>query len=601
MKTKILPFIIITTCLLVGCQKKEPKEEEPKPIGEKITYRVPTSETEDVEDYLYYSDDYFKNDASYVSLSFSDASLGLVEGTSPSIEGGSTDFSRKYVTGESLLTKMGFSGVTHDAGYENKPTAESIGALFGKKEISVNNKNYTLVVTAVRSINYKLEWVSQFNMGESGDHAGFKNASTTLLNELKDYIANQNISGNIKLWMVGHSRGGTVANLVGGQLDIDLLNNVKTFGNKVSYSKNDLYIQCFNPALATVNEGNYDIHGDDFNNIQCFTNTDDLVSYVAPASYGFLRFGKSYYLPSPVTTIEYSSYFNTYSRYYRTNTPYSKVFGEASNAFVSPLTFRGTSLYSGTKVDDTKVNWTAHALVKDFVDELFTKIIRNRAYYVAYYQSQLMTVINYLMTRYTQDELYNKSVLTLISEIQANAFDTTEEANAFTSRLMSDLNLILADNPTLLATFMDSGLSALSNAHRSCFNRTWLKIMDVNYMVSPISYDLSLSMKKVIIYDKNDQSFDFQLTIHDQNNAEIVKFTNGVPMKQNSFYCYGKNKNEAAIYLPADGQYTISITANRDATIRYSVARFDINTTQYKTINQSDYSLTNGNAQTINL
>lgn len=609
MKNKLLPFILMTSFLIVGCQKQTSNSQEEDsfinshPNGEKIIYRLPVSEKKDVEDYLIYTDDYFAKPANEFNISFSNTSLGVVEGTSPSIKEGDTDFSKKYESGEELASKLGFLDVDHDEGYENKPTADSVGAIFGHKTIRANNKDYCLILTAVRSINYKLEWVNQFQLGESGDHLGFKTASDKLLNEIKDYINKNNISGDIKLWLAGHSRGATIANMIGGQLDIDLINNVKTFGNSINYTKEDLYIQCFNSALATVNENNYDIHGEQFNNIQCFTNYDDIVSYIAPSSYSFRKYGKTYYLPSPITHLDYSSYYQIYEKYYREYTPFKDYFGEPTTSHITPRMYNGSSIYSSTKVDERKVNWTANILVKDLVDELFNKVIRNRANYVANYQSYLMKAISYVMDKYSSEELYSKNMMALITDIQANAFDSQEEASAFTSTITTAIQTIFNDNPDLLATAMNSGLSSLAAAHRSSTNRIWLKIMDSNYLNKPIQCDLNKFIKRVTIKDKENNDFDFNLSVFNQDNEEVAYFSNGFPPKGlNDKYTYGLYKNVCYIYLPNDGQYIMKIThpsSNRE--IHYSKEFFDNSQTRYKLVAQNDYSLVSEIEQTINL
>lgn len=608
MKNKLFPFILMTSFLIVGCQKQTSDSQgnddfiNSHPQGEKISYRLPVSEKKDVEDYLIYTDDYFKKPANELNISFSNASLGVVEGTSPSIKGGNDDYSKKYENGEELATKLGFLGVSHDEGYENKPTPDSIGAIFGHKNIIINNKNYVLLLTAIRSINYKLEWVNQFQLGLSGDHVGFKAASDKLLNEIKDYINKEKISGDIKLWLVGHSRGATIANMIGGQLDKDLLNNVKTLGNDINYTKEDLYIQCFNSALAAVNEENLDIHGDNFNNIQCFTNYDDIVSYIAPSSYNFRKYGKTYYLPNPISHLDYQSYYQIYEKYYLHYTSFKDDFGDPTTDRIIPRVYNGSSIYSTTKVDDRKINWTANILVKDFIDELFNKVIKTRTNYVNNYQSYLMKAINYTMSNYSDEEIYSKNIMSLISDIQANAFDSQEEAMAFSNTITTAMQTIFNDNSDLLATMMGSGLSSLASAHRSSTNRIWLKIMDNNYLNNPIQVDLNKFIRRITIKDKDNNDFDFNLSVFNQNNEEIVYFNNGFPPKGlNDKYTYGLYKNVCYIFLANDGQYNLKINhPSSNRTIHYTMELFDNNQTRYKLVAQNDYSLTSEIEQIIN-
>lgn len=601
MKNRIVPLLLLTSFMLIGCQtSKDDDKEQPKPIGEKVEYRLATSDTSDIGDFLFYTDDCFIKPANELSISFSNASLGVVEGISPSINGGTTDYSKKYENGESLLNKLGFTGIIHNSAFEKKPEENTIGAIYGHKNIHVNNKDYTLILTAIRSINYQLEWVDQFLMGETGDHQGFAFARDTILNELKDYVSSQNITGSIKLWMVGHSRGGTVANLVGGQLDIDLINNVATFGDSVTYSKEDLYIQCFNPVMATTNT-DYQINGQQFNNIQCFADYDDIISYLSPVQYGFKRFGITYYLPNAVSSLDYLEMTDKYDAYYN-ETPLKNVYGDPIHGHITTYKMKGSSYMQGTKYDNDKINWSMSIFAKDFMDELAEKVVVSRENYVNKYQTPLRKAIKYLFSKYNAGQVFNRDMMSLISDIQNNAFDTKEESDAFTSTVMTGINIINADNSDLLATMMAGGLNGFEWAHRSCLVRVWFKIMDINYVVDPIQYDMRNSMRRIIIKDNSVNAFDYDIVIKDNAGKELVKFFAGEPEKVNSKCSYGLYKNVAHIYLPTYGQYTLDLSQyDEDREVNFTLSEYNIDTSIYEKKVENNYSLTKGTVQVVSI
>ena len=599
MKNRVIPLLLATTFILVGCQKSgdDSQSENLKPIGEKIEYRLATSDTADVGDYLYYTDDYFNKPANELNISFSNASLGVVEGTSPSVNGGNTDYSKKYENGESLFEKLGFTGIIHNSAYEKKPEENTIGAIYGHKNI----KDATLILVAIRSINYQMEWVNQFLMGEEGDHQGFAFARDTILNELKEYVSNQNITGSIKLWMVGHSRGGTVANLVGGQLGIDLINNVSTFGNAVTYSKDDLYIQCFNPVMASGNT-EHQINGPKFDNIQCFSNFDDIISYLSPVQYGFKRFGKTYYLPNAVSSLNYLEMTDKYDDYYNNHTNLKNIYGEPIHSHIATYKMKGSSYMQGTKEDDTKINWSMSIFAKDFIDELAEKVIVNRANYVANYQEPLRKALKYLFNKYSTDQLYNKNFLNLITEIQNNAFDSKEESDAFTSTVMTGFNIINADNSDLLATAMSGVLTNINWAHRSCLNRIWFKLMDINYVVNPIKYNMRTSMRQIVIKDNSVNAFDYDIILKDYYDKELVKFFAGEPEKVNSKCSYGLYKNVAYIYLPSDGQFTLDLSQyDENREVNFTLSEYNVDTSTYQKTVDNNYFLTKGTIQVVSI
>lgn len=72
---------------------------------------------------------------------------------------------------------------------------------------------------------------------------------------MKDYIEEKNITGDIKLWITGYSRGAAVANLVAGELDKGL----HSLGEAVTLHPSNIYAYCFEPPagvlLAQTNDG----------------------------------------------------------------------------------------------------------------------------------------------------------------------------------------------------------------------------------------------------------------------------------------------------------------------------------------------------------
>ncbi|MBP5291907.1 MAG: hypothetical protein J6Y90_04755 [Lachnospiraceae bacterium] len=147
------------------------------------------------------------------------------------------------------------------------------------------------------------------------------------------YLSEQGITGPVKLWITGYSRGGAVANLVGGELDnwsdmiailgekgfideqseeaeainyyvagFDLLKNAD-----ISFTKEDIYVYCFEPPAGRLISEDRTASADDtkvvqkneeyYGNIFNIVNPNDLVIYSVPAAYGFGRYGIDLCLP----------------------------------------------------------------------------------------------------------------------------------------------------------------------------------------------------------------------------------------------------------------------------------------------------------------
>ena len=178
-----------------------------------------------------------------------------------------------------------------------EPTANSIGLVAANKTIiDVNNgdNEYTLIAVAVRGGGYYSEWGGNFNVGNTGFHAGFDLAKTQTLTFIDNYITSHNISGDVKLWIVGFSRAGATANLTAGAI-----NSGYSFPN-VSLAQKDLFCYTFEaPQGVLRSQTTQTTH----TNIHNVVNLNDPVPMVAFSAWNFQRYNASndYILPSIAT------------------------------------------------------------------------------------------------------------------------------------------------------------------------------------------------------------------------------------------------------------------------------------------------------------
>ena len=278
----------------------------------------------DIEETCYYSDSYFFNDARVYSASLATMSLCL-ELSSWAREdanyGGSTEAgwttdvtapdARFKNARDLLLGKTDLSGIDPEdldyykgLGFEkfavndfwaSRPTKDSIGAVAASKPLtSEDGQQYTLIALAIRGGGYQQEWASNFTVGDAGDHKGFAEARDNVLDFLISYIEDNQITGPIKLWLVGYSRAGVTANMVAGKLDDkpDLLPNV-------TLAAQDLFAYTFESPQGAL-RANFS-NASDYTNIHNIINLNDLVPLVAPSSWGFARYNSDQNLPSQFT------------------------------------------------------------------------------------------------------------------------------------------------------------------------------------------------------------------------------------------------------------------------------------------------------------
>ena len=149
----------------------------------------------------------------------------------------------------------------------------SMGTTIAQKALP---NGQTLIVVAPRNYNYMTEWLSNFNVGTSGDHAGFSESAGYIKDRLDEYI-NTNHLSNYKIWMVGYSRGGAVVDLA-----VKMINENLSDYDMVA---DDFYAYTFGAPRASITEPGY-------TNIHDVKDGNDLLlGYVFPELWGFYNTG----------------------------------------------------------------------------------------------------------------------------------------------------------------------------------------------------------------------------------------------------------------------------------------------------------------------
>ena len=171
-----------------------------------------------------------------------------------------------------LLDQMGFSDY-QSWDISSEENGHSMGTTIGHKTLATGQE---LIVIAPRNYNYMTEWLSNFNVGTSGDHAGFSESAGFIKARFDQYLAARNIS-NYKLWVVGYSRGGAVVDLFAK----DINENIADY----QIAPDDFYAYTFGAPRASINESKYaNIHDVKDGN-------DLLLGYVFPKLWGFYNTG----------------------------------------------------------------------------------------------------------------------------------------------------------------------------------------------------------------------------------------------------------------------------------------------------------------------
>lgn len=160
--------------------------------------------------------------------------------------------------------------------YDTGSGVDTYGFYMASREID----DFTLIALSFRSYDYTLEWVSNVNLGKSGNHAGFEYSVDNAMVEFKQVMEEKyaNTGKKLKLWVNGFSRGGAEANM----FTTKLLNS-----GDYGFTTDNVYCYTFEaPACFSIDNVRFDYH-----NIWNCANSGDVVVNVPPSQYGFYRSG----------------------------------------------------------------------------------------------------------------------------------------------------------------------------------------------------------------------------------------------------------------------------------------------------------------------
>ena len=258
-----------------------------------------------------YNDTFFNKSAYIYNHELAKASIGLA--TAAMVDDGG-DYSKKEpAAAKELFDDLDFDNYT-PYGYNKKPTENSIACVFANKNVDATKTS--IVVIAVRGSGYEGEWSGNFNIGNSVNHAGFDIAKKTVINHLVNFLSTDSkkikYKDNVKFWITGYSRAAATANLVSACLDDVRSNNGILIDEDACYNLSEY---SFGPESVFAytfetprNTRNSNAKAAKYGNIFNIVNRDDIVPRVAPAAWGYARFGKDCYLPSKEnSTSDYDS------------------------------------------------------------------------------------------------------------------------------------------------------------------------------------------------------------------------------------------------------------------------------------------------------
>lgn len=189
------------------------------------------------------------------------------------------------------LQDSGFTDLREDD-YDKTPSIYTVATAMGRKTLlDENGEPFTLIAVGVCGGNYKKEWLSNVTLGTGIRHQGFDSAARAVTDRIFGYLGTRHITGRVKIWICGFSRAAAVSNLTAANL-VD---------SGVA-AKEDIFAYTF-ATPRTSREG----RSEGYENIFNIVGPMDMIPQVAPAAWGFERYGVDLTLPGMETDSQFSS------------------------------------------------------------------------------------------------------------------------------------------------------------------------------------------------------------------------------------------------------------------------------------------------------
>ncbi|MBR3159908.1 MAG: leucine-rich repeat protein, partial [Atopobiaceae bacterium] len=188
-------------------------------------------------------------------------------------------YSSDYI--ERAMLDMGCNQVSlynygREATYEDN---DFVGFCVGSKRVFTETDAYTLYFVAVRGTPKSGEWLSDFNLGTTGNHAGFYAAESEVIDVLREdfFALDGSDAAHRKVLTTGHSRGAAVSNILAAHLS---QGSYVDAGNVFGYT-----FAC--PSVSKTANASMD-------NIYNYNYAGDLVPVLPLEAWGYGRNGHTY-------------------------------------------------------------------------------------------------------------------------------------------------------------------------------------------------------------------------------------------------------------------------------------------------------------------
>ena len=517
-----------------------------------------------------------------------------------------TDYTDQDANVRTLMEKIGFLD-TDIIGYDEKPRANTVGAIAGYKPVTYGEETYTLIALAIRGGNYGSEWGGNFNVGTGEEHEGFQLARKQVIAFLQDYVKKQEISGDVKLWITGYSRAAATANLTAAYLDRnpDEINSADAAQETyATLTPENIYAYCFETPAGTRAEDRED---EKYNNIYSIVNQNDFVPMVAPEEWGYGRYGVTYFLPSPKTNYDYKELVSSMYAYY------NKYVGEDYKTSVYPLIedFDTYRLQWFPEHEDAKYGFYLEAqnsgqTLDTFLQETITSLTKafpTPAYYSQHLEEALVFVGDRIMGANETDvflKTFQKEFLIRWTSPCVTWYDSIAalKDGEKTGILR---NAVKATFEKMDVDVTDEALDGITELLLVLLNNRSLETFIGNLEILPVVHfpELCLAWMDSVIPSKFRSTrkvivnCPVNIAVYDESDALVAEISWDTPtdIPGSSIAAYVDSNGQKVVYLPSDEEFRVEVTATEDCAVTYSVQEENGETGKTKVIHYNEMTL----------
>lgn len=404
-----------------------------------------------------------------------------------------------------MLNDCGYSEF-RSYGYETEGY-DTIALAVGRKDVMLGGEPTTILIAAVRSGNYGMEWGGNVRIGTGETHEGFEISKDILMGYLNEYFEDFTPYGKVKILIPGYSRGSSIANLFAAELVdgsyVETLGNTQDNISKAQLTPENIYTYLYEaPQCTSDKNADNELYWNIFNII----NPSDYVPMFVMDNFEFTLYGRKLYLPSASRCDDYDTYYLA-----------------ARKEFDEFMAHTGKT--SGDFFYSYKDSLSCEAIFNNLFSSLATDVMLSREYYVEnleqpmiYFAGQYLgkkrTIADAAKTISTalfaavlaanplndkkDEDGYIAYIADYVEASTAGGTLTDKEIEGFFDLIVKLLKFVKINLRSILSLL--SQMNVVINVHQPYVTMTWMKILTPETMMkinSDIDDELRLSCSRL--------------------------------------------------------------------------------------------------------